>query len=53
MEFVRMTLIMRIHSCYRDQLSWIQSILALVSSDDLAFDVAGAEALLDRHQVSK
>lgn len=29
---------------------WIQSILALVTSDELATDVAGAEALLDRHQ---
>lgn len=35
----------------RDQLSWVQGILALVSSDELAFDVAGAEALLDRQQV--
>lgn len=32
-------------------MSWIQSILALVNSDELATDVAGAEALLDRHQV--
>jgi len=32
-------------------MSWVQSILALVNSDELAFDVAGAEALLDRHQV--
>jgi len=38
-------------SDYRDQMSWVQSILALVNSDELAFDVAGAEALLDRHQV--
>ncbi|XP_065647133.1 spectrin alpha chain, non-erythrocytic 1 isoform X2 [Hydra vulgaris] len=35
---------------YRDQLSWIQSINSLVSSDDLASDVVEAEAMLDRHQ---
>ena len=32
-------------------MSWLQSINTLVSSDELATDVAGAEALLDRHQV--
>ncbi|XP_057290447.1 spectrin alpha chain, non-erythrocytic 1-like isoform X2 [Hydractinia symbiolongicarpus] len=37
-------------SSYRDQMSWVQSINALLTSDELATDVAGAEALLDRHQ---
>ena len=31
--------------------SWINGIMALVSSEELAKDVASAEALLDRHQV--
>ena len=35
----------------RDLLSWINSIYALVTSEDLARDVAEAEALQDRHQV--
>ncbi|XP_065068119.1 spectrin alpha chain, non-erythrocytic 1-like [Rhopilema esculentum] len=35
---------------YRDLLSWINSIYALVTSEDLARDVAEAEALQDRHQ---
>lgn len=33
-------------------MSWINSMMALVSSDELAKDVTGAEALLERHQVS-
>jgi spectrin alpha len=36
----------------RDLESWLTGIKALVSSDELAKDVAGAEALLERHQVS-
>ena len=36
---------------YRDLESWLTGIKALVSSDELAKDVAGAEALLERHQV--
>lgn len=32
-------------------MSWINGIMALVTSDELAKDVASAEALLDRHQV--
>lgn len=36
----------------RDLTSWINSMMALVSSDELAKDVTGAEALLERHQVS-
>jgi spectrin alpha len=34
----------------RDLMSWINSMMALVSSDELAKDVTGAEALLERHQ---
>ncbi len=36
---------------YRDLMSWINSMMSLVSSDELATDVTGAEALLERHQV--
>ncbi|XP_022242846.1 spectrin alpha chain-like isoform X2 [Limulus polyphemus] len=35
---------------YRDLMSWITSMMSLVSSDELANDVTGAEALLERHQ---
>ncbi|XP_074621265.1 spectrin alpha chain, non-erythrocytic 1-like [Acropora palmata] len=35
---------------FRDLTSWINGIMALVTSDELAKDVASAEALLDRHQ---
>ncbi|OQV13288.1 Spectrin alpha chain [Hypsibius exemplaris] len=35
---------------YRDLASWINSQLVQVSSEDLANDVTGAEALLERHQ---
>jgi len=35
---------------YRDLMSWINSMKTLVSSDELANDVTGAEALLERHQ---
>lgn len=35
----------------RDLMSWINGIRGLVSSDELARDVTGAEALLERHQV--
>ena len=37
----------------RDLMSWISSMMALVSSDELAKDVTGAEALLERHQVGR
>ena len=36
---------------FRDLMSWINSMMALVSSDELASDVTSAEALLERHQV--
>ncbi|XP_077865919.1 spectrin alpha chain, non-erythrocytic 1-like [Saccoglossus kowalevskii] len=37
-------------SDYRDLMTWINSIMVLVNSDELAKDVTGAEALLERHQ---
>ncbi|KAK6196167.1 hypothetical protein SNE40_001445 [Patella caerulea] len=40
----------RFLSDYRDLTSWINSMMALVSSEELAKDVTGAEALLERHQ---
>ncbi|KAK7794241.1 hypothetical protein R5R35_012555 [Gryllus longicercus] len=40
----------RFLSDYRDLMAWINSMLGLVSSDELASDVTGAEALLERHQ---
>lgn len=42
----------RFLSDYRDLMSWINSMMGLVSSDELASDVTGAEALLERHQVT-
>lgn len=36
---------------FRDLTSWINSMIAQVSSDELAKDVAGAEALLERNHV--
>ena len=41
----------RFLSDYRDLSAWIQSMMGLVTSDELAADVTGAEALLERHQV--
>ncbi|XP_037079829.1 spectrin alpha chain-like [Pollicipes pollicipes] len=38
---------------FRDLVSWINDMKAIVSADDLAKDVAGAEALLERHQEHK
>lgn len=35
----------------RDLMSWINGIRGLVSSEEMAKDVTGAEALLERHQV--
>ncbi|XP_078606070.1 spectrin alpha chain, non-erythrocytic 1-like isoform X30 [Branchiostoma floridae x Branchiostoma japonicum] len=40
----------RFLSDFRDLMSWINGIMTLVSSDELAKDVTGAEALLERHQ---
>ncbi|KAL3872184.1 hypothetical protein ACJMK2_040130 [Sinanodonta woodiana] len=41
----------RFLSDYRDLTSWINSMMSLVSSEELAKDVTGAEALLERHQM--
>lgn len=38
---------------YRDLISWMSDIRALIAADDLAKDVPGAEALLERHQEHK
>ncbi|KAL3280132.1 hypothetical protein HHI36_017636 [Cryptolaemus montrouzieri] len=35
---------------FRDLISWINDMKAIISADELAKDVAGAEALLERHQ---
>uniref|UniRef100_A0A1I8B6Y0 Spectrin alpha chain n=1 Tax=Meloidogyne hapla TaxID=6305 RepID=A0A1I8B6Y0_MELHA len=40
----------RFLSDYRDLIQWIDGMVNLVSSDELANDVTGAEALLERHQ---
>ena len=40
----------RFLSDYRDLMSWINSMKGLIASDELATDVTGAEALLERHQ---
>lgn len=48
MEGEKNYLLMCVH---RDLMSWINGIRGLVSSDELAKDVTGAEALLERHQV--
>jgi len=40
----------RFLSDYRDLMSWINSMKGLIESDELAIDVTGAEALLERHQ---
>ncbi|XP_037907780.1 spectrin alpha chain isoform X2 [Hermetia illucens] len=40
----------RFFSDYRDLMAWISSMMGLVTSDELANDVTGAEALIERHQ---
>lgn len=42
----------RFLSDYRDLMAWINSMMGLVSSEELANDVTGAEALSERHSVS-
>jgi len=37
-------------SDFRDLVSWIHDMKAIIAADELAKDVAGAEALLERHQ---
>ena len=43
----------RFLSDFRDLLSWIHDMKTIISADELAKDVAGAEALLERHQEHK
>lgn len=38
---------------FRDLVSWVQDMKNIISADDLAKDVAGAEALVDRHNEHK
>ncbi|CAG5135132.1 unnamed protein product, partial [Candidula unifasciata] len=38
---------------FRDLVSWISEMKAIIAADDLAKDVAGAESLLDRHNEHK
>ena len=38
---------------HRDLMSWISDTKTIISADDLAKDVTGAEALLERHQEHK
>ena len=41
----------RFLSDYRDLMGWVSAMTGLVSSEELANDVTGAEALIERHQV--
>lgn len=43
-------LLFRFLADYRDLCSWINDMKAVISADELAKDVAGAEALLESHQ---
>lgn len=43
----------RFLSDYRDLVSWVRDMKTIISADELAKDVAGAEALLERHQEHK
>lgn len=43
-------LLHRFLSDFRDLVSWIHDMKAIIAADELAKDVAGAEALLERHQ---
>merc|ERR1719445_2453311 len=40
----------RFLSDYRDLMSWVSSMKSLICTEELATDVTGAEALLERHQ---
>uniref|UniRef100_A0A3B4VBC9 Spectrin alpha chain, non-erythrocytic 1 n=1 Tax=Seriola dumerili TaxID=41447 RepID=A0A3B4VBC9_SERDU len=46
-------LLQRFTADFRDLTSWVTEMKALINADELANDVAGAEALLDRHQEHK
>lgn len=41
----------RFLSDYRDLMAWINSMMSLVTSEELGNDVTGSEALIERHQV--
>ena len=43
----------RFLSDYRDLVSWIHDMKTIIAADETAKDVAGAEALLERHQEHK
>ena len=43
----------RFLSDYRDLVSWVHDTKTIITADELAKDVAGAEALLERHQEHK
>ena len=43
----------RFLSDYRDLVSWVHDTKTVIAADELAKDVAGAEALLERHQEHK
>ena len=43
----------RFLSDYRDLVSWVHDTKTIIAADELAKDVAGAEALLERHQEHK
>jgi len=47
------TRLQRFTADFRDLTSWVTEMKALINADELANDVAGAEALLDRHQEHK
>jgi len=43
----------RFLSDYRDLISWIHDMKTIISANDLAKDVTGAESLLEKHQEHK
>jgi spectrin alpha len=43
----------RFYSDYRDLVSWTTDMKAVIAADELAKDIAGAEALVERHQEHK
>lgn len=50
--YVDICFILAFNLKYRDLTSWIDSMISQVSSEELAKDVPGAEALLERNHVS-
>lgn len=53
MAVSRFPRLQRFTADFRDLASWVTEMKALINADELANDVAGAEALLDRHQEHK